>query len=53
MIDANHTDRRTFLRRGAMGAGAFWTLSLGALMSRSAYAAPIAGPYGPDQPEAR
>ena len=50
MIDANHTDRRTFLRRGAMGAGAFWTLSLGAFMSRGVNAGPIAGPYGPITP---
>ena len=50
MIDANYTDRRTFLRRGAMGAGAFWTLSLGAFMSKSVHAAPIVGPYGPVSP---
>jgi len=51
MIDASQTDRRTFLRRGAMGAGALWTLSLGEFMSRSAYAAPIVSPYGPISPK--
>ena len=51
MIDPNYTDRRTFLRRGAMGAGAFWTLSLGAFMSRGVSAAAIAGPYGPVSPK--
>jgi hypothetical protein len=45
-------DRRTFLRRGAMGAGALWTLSLSELMSRRAYGSPvIASPYGPLSPK--
>jgi hypothetical protein len=30
-------DRRTFLRRGAMGAGAFWALSLQELAARSSH----------------
>jgi len=51
MIDPNHTDRRTFLRRGAMGAGAFWTLALGAFMSRGVSAAAVAGPYGAVSPK--
>ena len=29
------TDRRTFMRRGAMGAGALWAVSLGEFMGRS------------------
>jgi hypothetical protein len=37
MIETSKTDRRTFLRRGAMGAGAMWMLSLQELMSRLAY----------------
>ena len=45
-------DRRTFLRRGAMGAGALWTLSLSELMSRRAYGSPvIPSPYGPLSPK--
>ena len=52
MTDFNGYDRRTFLRRGAMGAGAFWALSLNPFMARRAYGAAIASPYG-DQPEAR
>ena len=51
MIEATKTDRRTFLRRGAMGAGALWTLSLGEFMSRGLKAAPIASPYGPISPK--
>ena len=53
MTDFNSYDRRTFLRRGAMGAGAFWALSLNPFMARRAYGAAIASPYGADQPEAR
>src|SRR5687767_13759161 len=52
MIEANKTDRRTFLRRGAMGAGAVWALSLGEFMSRSVvHATPVASPYGPIGPK--
>jgi secreted PhoX family phosphatase len=52
MIEPNKTDRRTFLRRGAMGAGAVWALSLGEFRFRSAvHAAAIASPYGPIGPK--
>ena len=44
-------DRRTFLRRGAMGAGALWALSLDPFMARRAYGAAIASPYGPISPK--
>ncbi len=53
MTHINPTDRRTFLRRGAMGAGAFWTLSLDGFMARRAEgASPTSGasPYGPIAP---
>ena len=45
-------DRRTFLRRGAMGAGALWTVSLQELMARTAVDQTIAAasPYGPVAP---
>ena len=46
MIDGLTVDRRTFLRRGAMGAGSLWALSLGEFMSRSVKAAQIPSPYG-------
>src|SRR4030095_2274916 len=46
------TDRRTFMRRGAMGAGALWAVSLGEFMGRSVVeAAAIASPYGPISPK--
>jgi Bacterial protein of unknown function (DUF839) len=45
------TDRRTFVRRGAMGAGALWMVSLQELMGRRAYGATLVpSPYGPIQP---
>ena len=44
-------DRRTFLRRGAMGAGALWALSLDPFMARRAEGAAIASPYGPISPK--
>ena len=45
MMEMNKTDRRTFMRRGAMGAGALWAVSLGEFMSRSVVeAAAIASP---------
>ena len=53
MTHINPTDRRTFLRRGAMGAGAFWTLSLDGFMARRAEGASHtsgASPYGPIAP---
>ena len=55
MTHINPTDRRTFLRRGAMGAGAFWTLSLDGFMARRAEGASHtngASPYGPIAPVA-
>jgi uncharacterized protein len=51
MIQPATLDRRTFIRRGAMGAGALWALSLGDLMGRRADAA-IPSPYGPVSPKA-
>lgn len=51
MAEQTCPDRRTFLRRGAMGAGALWSLSLSELMSRRAYGSPVvASPYGPLAP---
>jgi secreted PhoX family phosphatase len=50
MTEFNSLDRRTFLRRGAMGAGAFWALSLNPFMARRAHGAGIASPYGPISP---
>ena len=51
MTEPTTHDRRTFLRRGAMGAGALWTLSLTELMSRRADGSPvISSPYGPIGP---
>jgi len=43
-------DRRIFMRRGAMGAGALWALSLGELAARGGHRNPIingVSPYGP------
>jgi uncharacterized protein len=54
MIEQLKTDRRTFLRRGAMGAGAMWALSLSELSTRRVYGAASAfavGPYGPVSPK--
>jgi uncharacterized protein len=46
------TDRRTFMRRGAMGVGALWMVSLGELVGRRAYGSPaIESPYGPISPK--
>ncbi len=50
MIVDNEFDRRTFLRRGAMGAGALWAASLGPFMARRAEGAAIPSPYGPLAP---
>jgi uncharacterized protein len=48
-------DRRTFLRRGAMGAGAVWMLSLQELSARAGHRAPVVingvSPYGPISPK--
>src|SRR5688500_11735642 len=46
MTEFNQFDRRAFLRRGAMGAGALWTASLGPFMARRAEGAAIASPSG-------
>ena len=51
MITDSTLDRRTFLRRGAMGAGALWAFSLGPFMDRRAEGAAIASPYGPISPK--
>ena len=50
MTDFNGYDRRAFLRRGAMGAGAFWALSLSPFMARRASGA-FASPYGAIAPK--
>src|SRR5262245_39042542 len=48
MSESRLIDRRTFMRRGAMGAGAFWALSLGELAARKKYGTVMKGPspYG-------
>jgi uncharacterized protein len=52
MSELARTDRRGFLRRGALGAGAMWTLSLEHFMARRAESAPlIPSPYGPIGPK--
>ena len=45
-MELSQFDRRTFLRRGAMGAGALWTVSLAPFMARRAEGAAITSPYG-------
>jgi secreted PhoX family phosphatase len=47
-MELTKTDRRTFLRRGAMGAGALWAVSLHELSARRSFgpAGPILSPYG-------
>jgi secreted PhoX family phosphatase len=49
-----HPDRRTFMRRGAMGAGALWMLSLQELSARGGHRGPVVingvSPYGPVLP---
>lgn len=47
MIEESQFDRRTFLRRGALGAGALWAASFGPYMARRAEGAAITSPYGP------
>ena len=48
------SDRRTFMRRGAMGAGAAWMCSLQELSARAQHTGPAVvngvSPYGPVQP---
>jgi hypothetical protein len=46
MSEFSPFDRRTFLRRGAMGAGALWSVSLAPFMARRAEGAAIPSPYG-------
>ena len=51
-MEISRTDRRTFMRRGAMGAGALWAVSLGEFVGRKAYArTALASPYGPISPK--
>lgn len=51
MTDTNTIDRRTFMRRGAMGAGALWAVSLGEFMTRGTlHATSVTSPYGPIGP---
>jgi uncharacterized protein len=51
-MEISRTDRRTFMRRGAMGAGALWAVSLGEFMGRRAYGRTlIESPYGPISPK--
>jgi uncharacterized protein len=54
MDDLLRTDRRTFMRRGAMGAGALWMLSLQELAARGGHRGPVVingvSPYGPIRP---
>jgi uncharacterized repeat protein (TIGR03803 family) len=47
------SDRRTFLRRGAMGAGALWVCALPEFAARRAYGSPQVSstPYGPISPK--
>src|SRR5262245_61451308 len=55
MEDILRSDRRTFMRRGAMGAGAFWALSLQDLAARAGSRGPVVvngvSPYGPISPK--
>jgi secreted PhoX family phosphatase len=46
MTEFTQFERRTFLRRGAMGAGALWAFSLAPFMARKAEGAAIPSPYG-------
>ena len=54
MEDFLRPDRRTFMRRGALGAGAVWAFSLQELAARSGHRNPIVNgvsPYGPISPK--
>ena len=52
MTELARTDRRTFLRRGALGASALWTLSLEHFMAHRAEGSPLVpSPYGPIGPK--
>ena len=54
MDNLPNSGRRTFLRRGAMGAGAVWALSLQELSARAGHRGPVVvngvSPYGPISP---
>lgn len=60
-VESIVSDRRTFMRRGAMGAGALWMFSLSEFAARGAYAHGKGhghgggfipgGPYGPPTPK--
>jgi uncharacterized protein len=50
--EQSKSDRRTFLKRGAVGAGALWTASLSSFMVRRAEGVPLTpSPYGPISPK--
>jgi len=52
MADLVNHERRAFLRRGAMGAGALWTVSLETLFTRQTLESPrVRGPYGAVSPK--
>ena len=55
MSDFSKPDRRAFMRRGAMGAGAFWMVSLQELAARAGHRGPVivngVSPYGPISPK--
>ncbi len=55
-MEISRTDRRTFMRRGAMGAGAMWMVSLQDLAARAGHrGGPVnvsgVSPYGPISPK--
>jgi uncharacterized protein len=55
-MEISRTDRRTFMRRGAMGAGAMWMVSLEDLAARAGHRGGqvnVSGvsPYGPISPK--
>jgi uncharacterized protein len=50
--EVSRSNRRSFLKRSAVGAGAVWTASLQSFMVRRAEAAPLTpSPYGPISPK--
>lgn len=54
MHELVNPDRRAFMRRGAMGAGALWMFSLQELAARASHRGPVVvsgiSPYGPVKP---
>jgi secreted PhoX family phosphatase len=54
-MEISKTDRRTFMRRGAMGAGAMWMFSLQELAARAGHRGQVivngVSPYGPISPK--